>query len=215
MVRQELAAAVQAYPAIAPLVTPALIRNPASAPQEDVERWAAFAADVLPDPARNNDQTFLWAYRRHGPRALAMLAASLADPNVENPGRYFGRLATSDARNPLDLRFNFRRILALAPPPEPPSPPQRERGPGLDNPLWQALEPHLRQSVDPDVWGSYFDQIGFEGLKGGVLHITTQTGAAAAYLMSNHRRTFIAAAKAAGAEVTQLVATPRKKPLAP
>ncbi|TAL42222.1 MAG: helix-turn-helix domain-containing protein, partial [Salinibacterium sp.] len=134
MVRQELAAAAQVCPAIAPLVTPALLKHPTQASADTVAEWAELAARLLPDPERNNDQTFMWAYKRHGPRALAMLAASLTDTNVQSPCRYFGRLASTDGRNPLDLRFNFRRILALMPAPA------VRRGPGIDNELWQAME---------------------------------------------------------------------------
>lgn len=209
MVRQELAAAAQACPDIAPLVTPGLLRNPTQASPETVAEWAALAARLLPDPDRNNDQTFMWAYKRHGPRALAMLAASLADANVNNPCRYFGSLASTDRHNPLDLRFNFRRILALRPAPPPPAP---ARGPGLDNPLWQAMEPHLRAAVSSDTWGSWFDQIGFDHVKGEILHLTTANGMAAARLTNDYQRIFVEAARAAGADrVKRIVFTPRRQ----
>lgn len=205
MVRQELAAAAQVCPEIAPLVTPALIQNPASAAPAEVERWAELAGRLLPDPERNNDQTFRWAYKRHGPRALAMLAVSLSDTNIKNACRYFGSLACTDQHSPLDLRFNFRRILALRPPPA------VVRGPGLDDPLWQAMEPELRAGVSGDIWASWFDQIGFDHVKGEILHLTTNNATAAARLTNDYQRLFVEAARAAGADrVKRVVFTPRR-----
>lgn len=210
MVRQELAAAAQVCPEIAPLVTPALLRNPTHASPEQAAEWAALAARLLPDPERNNDQTFIWACKKHGPRALAMLAATLADPSVQSPCRYFGRLASMDARNPLDLRFNFRRILPLMPPPP------RRRGPGIDHELWQAMEPHLRAGVSADTWDSWFDLIGFDHVKGEIVHLTTETKTAAAKLMNDYQRLFVEAARSAGVErVKRAVFTPRRGPSNP
>lgn len=207
MVRQELAAAAQACPDIAPLVTAALLQHPTQAAPETVAAWAELAARLLPDPERNNDQTFMWAYKRHGPRALAMLAASLADTNVKNACRYFGSLASTDRHNPLDLRFNFRRILALRPPPP------VERGPGLDDPVWQAMEPKLRAAVSDDTWRTWFDQVGFDHVKGEILHLTTANGTAAARLTNDFQRLFVESARAAGADrVRRVVITPRRGP---
>lgn len=206
MVRQELAAAAQVCPEIAPLVTPTLIKNPASAPPEDVERWADLAQRLLPDPERNNDQTFRWAYTKHGPRALAMLAVCLADTNVKKPGRYFGRLATADQHSPLDLRFNFRRILALRPP-EPPPP--VERGPGVDNPIWQGIEQVLRPIVHAGTWASWFDQLGFISVKGGVLNLSAATQTAAVRIQRDFGQRILEAARESGLHVQKLMIVPR------
>ncbi len=211
MVRQELAAAAQVCPEIAPLVTPALIKNPASAPPEDVELWAELAQRLLPDPERNNDETFRWAYKKHGPRALAMLAVCLVDSNIKMPGRYFGRLATTDQHSPLDLRFNFRRIMAL----RPPAPPPVKRGPGIDNPVWQGIEQVLRPVVHPDTWASWFDQLGFVSVKGGVLNLSADLPHSATHIQREFGSRILEAARECGLEVTKLMIVPRRRSTPP
>ena len=102
MVRQELATAVRVCPRLAPLVRDAVLKNPASASPEDAARIAALAAELLPQPERNNDQTVAWGWRKHGIRVVTMLAIALEDPEVRSPNAYFGKLATQDkgARRP-------------------------------------------------------------------------------------------------------------------
>ena len=85
MVRQELRAAFQVSPRIAALVGPAAVADPASVTPADLARVAAAVDDLLPERERNNDQTFAWALKRHGVRAIAMLAIAIEDPDVRSP----------------------------------------------------------------------------------------------------------------------------------
>ena len=91
MVRQELKTAMQVCPRLAPLVTPTLLANPDSASPEDLAGVSAAAQELLPQPERNNDQTVLWGWRKHGIRVLVMLAIALEDPDVRSPCGYFGK----------------------------------------------------------------------------------------------------------------------------
>ena len=110
MVRQELTTAALVCPRLAPLVTPTLLADPLNVSPEDAARVAAAASEFLPNPERNNDQTALWGWRKHGARVLVMLAIALEDPEVKSPCGYFGRLAGQD-RGAADLRLNLARIL--------------------------------------------------------------------------------------------------------
>ena len=102
MVRSELHTAVRVCPRLAPLVRDAVLANPASATPEDAARIAAAAAELLPEPERNNDRTVNWGWRRHGIRVVVMMAIALEDPEVRSPCAYFGKLAIQDrgARRP-------------------------------------------------------------------------------------------------------------------
>jgi hypothetical protein len=61
-------------------------------------------------PERNTAETWQWAVRRHGWRAIVMLAVSLDDPSVRDPYRFFGGLATGkiDVRD--RFQSNFQRM---------------------------------------------------------------------------------------------------------
>ncbi len=61
-------------------------------------------------PERNTVETWQWAVRRHGWRAIVMLAVSLDDPSVRDPYRFFGGLATGkiDVRD--RFNSNFQRM---------------------------------------------------------------------------------------------------------
>jgi len=61
-------------------------------------------------PERNTVETWQWAVRRHGWRAIVMLAVSLDDPSVRDPYRFFGGLATGkiDVRD--RFQSNFQRM---------------------------------------------------------------------------------------------------------
>jgi hypothetical protein len=104
MVRQELRAAFQVSPRIAALVGPAAVADPASITPADLARVAAAVDDLLPERERNNDQTFAWALKRHGVRAIE-------DPDVRSPCKYFGRMASYEPKGAPDLRLNFARVL--------------------------------------------------------------------------------------------------------
>lgn len=110
MIRQELEVAVKICPQISGLVTPRLLDNPLAGAPETAEALARLAAQILPDPDRNNDQTAMWGWRSHGARTITMLAIALADPQVLSPNRYFGRLVSSGS-DALDLRLNLQRLL--------------------------------------------------------------------------------------------------------
>ncbi|MBP9235950.1 MAG: hypothetical protein KBF30_14840, partial [Hyphomonadaceae bacterium] len=105
MVRQELRAAFQVSPRIAALVGPAAVADPASVTPADLARVAAAVDDLLPERERNNDQTFAWALKRHGVRAIAMLAIAIEDPDVRSPCKYFGRMASYEPKGAPDLRL--------------------------------------------------------------------------------------------------------------
>ncbi|OYW98064.1 MAG: hypothetical protein B7Z12_20515 [Caulobacter vibrioides] len=115
MVRQELQTAIQVCPRLAPLIRDTLLANPASATPEDAARVAAAAAEFLPQPERNNDQTAIWGWRKHGIRIVTMMAIALEDPEVRSACSYFGKLATQE-RGASDLRLNLARILRQSTP---------------------------------------------------------------------------------------------------
>ncbi len=97
----------------------AALANPADATPEDAARVAAAAAELLPQPERNNDQTAIWGWRKHGIRVLVMLAIAVEDPEVRSPCGYFGKLTGQD-RGAADLRLNLARILKSKGGPPPP-----------------------------------------------------------------------------------------------
>ena len=84
MVRQELQAAVQVCPRLAPLVPAHVLADPASAGPADAARIAAAADELLPEAERNNGLSVNWGWRRHGPRVIAMLAIALEDPSIRD-----------------------------------------------------------------------------------------------------------------------------------
>ncbi|MCR5881207.1 hypothetical protein [Phenylobacterium sp. J367] len=97
--------------------------DPASVTPADLARVAAAVDELLPERERNNDQTFAWALKRHGVRAIAMLAIAIEDPDVRSPCKYFGRMASYEPNGAPDLRLNFARVLKAKgdiPPAEPP-----------------------------------------------------------------------------------------------
>jgi replication protein C-like/DnaA-like protein len=219
MVRSELATAVRVCPRLAPLVTDAVLANPASATPEDAARIAAAAAELLPEPERNNDRTVTWGWRRHGIRVVVMMAIALEDPDVRSPCAYFGKLATQD-RGAVDLRLNLARILKAkgeVPPPEvrpaPPveDPPPLMFSPGVEDPPWPEIAGHLRALVREGVWGSWFGQIGFHGIVDGVLTLSSRTGLAADRIKRDYIPAILQAAEAADVFVERVVLTVRKR----
>ncbi len=226
MVRQELRAAAQVCPRLAPLVTPALLANPLSAAPEDAARVAAAAAEFLPHPERNNDQTTLWGWRKHGARVLVMLAIALEDPEVRSPCGYFGRLTGQD-RGAADLRLNLARILkgkGDIPPPAMEAapvglasalpdqdPPPLMFSPGVEDPPWPEIAAHLRPLVREGAWGSWFGRLGFHGIVDGVMTVSTPTGIAADKIKRDYVPAILQAAKAAEVFVERVVIMVRKR----
>jgi len=218
MVRQELRTAMQVCPRLAPLVTPALLANPDSASPEDLARVSAAAQEFLPQPERNNDQTVLWGWRKHGIRVVVMLAIALEDPDVRSPCGYFGKLAGA-SKGAADLRFNLGRILKAKgsiPPPDVGPAAEEEPAPmmfcpGVEDHPWPDIAGHLRALVREGAWGSWFGRIGFHGIVDGVLTISTPTSIAADRIKRDYKSAILQAAEMAEVFVDTVVVTVRKR----
>jgi len=218
MVRQELRAAAQVCPRLAPLVTPAVLADPLNTAPEACAQIAAAAADFLPNPERHNDKTALWGWRKHGVRVLVMLAICLEDPEVRSPCSYFGRLTGQD-RAAADLRLNLARILkgkaaaapAAAAPPVDEDPPPLMFAPGVEDHPWPDIAGPLRALVREGAWGSWFSRVGFHGIVDGVLTLSTPTGIAADKIKRDYIAAVLQAAEAAEVFVERVVVTVRKR----
>jgi hypothetical protein len=229
MVRQELQAAAKLCPRLAPLVTPALLADPLNPGPEDAARVAAAAAELLPQPERNNDQTALWGWRKHGARVLVMLAIAVEDLEVRSPCGYFGKLTGQD-QGAADLRLNLARILkakgqippppaAASPPPPAPvadvsveeEPPALMFAPGVEDAPWPDIAVHLRTIVREGAWGSWFGRVGFHGLSDGLLTLSTPTSIAADKLKRDYLAAILLAAERAEVFVERVVITVRKR----
>jgi hypothetical protein len=220
MVRAELQMAVRVCPRLAPLVRDAVLANPASATPEDAAGIAAAAAELLPQPERNNDKTVAWGWRRHGIRVVTMLAIALEDPEVRSPNAYFGKLATHD-RGAADLRFNLGRILAakgqvlqadLAPAAAAAEePPPLIFSPGVEDHPWPEIAGHLRALVREGAWGSWFGQIGFHGIVDGVLSLSSRTEVAADRIKRDYLPAILQAAETAEVFVERVLILVRKR----
>ncbi len=211
MVRQELTAAFQVSPRIAALVGPGAVADPASVTPADLARVAAAVDDLLPERERNNDQTFAWALKRHGVRAIAMLAIAIEDPDVRSPCKYFGRMASYEPRGAPDLRLNFARVLKAKgdiPPPGPPPP--LMSAPGVDDPVWQKIAEPLRRLVREGAYGSWFGRIGFHGIDEGVLTLSTLSQIAADRIKRDYVDAILHAAEVAEVYVDRVIITLRK-----
>jgi hypothetical protein len=223
MVRQELRTAAELCPRLAPLVTPALLANPASATPEDMARVAAAAGEFLPQPERNNDQTVMWGWRKHGARVLVMLAIALEDPEIRSPCGYFGKLTGQD-RGAADLRLNLARILkAKGAIPPPPADPEAEAQaqvarlaedliapPGAEDPKWQEIAGALRRIIREGKFGSWFGRVGFHGVVDGVLTLSTPSRVVADRIRAEFIPDLKAAADAADVFVERVVITLRR-----
>ncbi|MBS0363233.1 MAG: hypothetical protein JSR98_17795 [Proteobacteria bacterium] len=223
MVRQELRSAAKVCPRLGPLVTPALLANPLGASPEDAARVAAAAAELLPQPERNNDQTALWGWRKHGARVLVMLAIAAEDQSVRSPCGYFGKLTGQD-RGAADLRLNLARILKakgeVAPPDITPPADGEARArrlsedlvapPGTEDPKWQAIAAELHRRLRDGKFGSWFGRVGFHGVVDGVLQLSTPSGVAADRIRAEFIPDIKAAAEAAEVFVERVVITLRK-----
>jgi len=212
MVRQELLAAVQVCPRLAPLVPATVLADPASAGPADAARIAAAAEEWLPEAERNNGLSVSWGWRRHGPRVIAMLAIALEDPAVRDRCKYFGWMATRDPDGAPDLRLNFARIMRAKgeiPGIEPP-PAALMDSPGAEDPKWQAIDAQLQRLVRQGAYGSWFGRIGFHGITDGILNLSTLSGVAADRLKRDFVAVILEAAEAAGEAVERVVITVRR-----
>jgi hypothetical protein len=219
MVRQELKTAIQVCPRLAPLVRDALLANPASAGPEDAARVAAAATEFLPQPERNNDQTAIWGWRKHGIRIVTMMAIALEDPEVRSACSYFGKLATQE-RGAADLRLNLARILRQkgeVPPAEGPptlqetEPPPLMFAPGVDEAPWPEISAELRRLIREGAYGSWFNRVGFHGMTDGVLSISTPTGIAADRIKQDYVEAIKQAAETVGVFVERVMISVRKR----
>jgi hypothetical protein len=211
MVRQELQAAVQVCPRLAPMVPPHVLADPASAGPADAARIAAAADELLPETERNNALSVSWGWRRHGPRVIAMLAIALEDPAIRNPCKYFGWMATRDPEGAPDLRLNLARIMrAKGEIPAPPEPAALMDSPGAEDPRWQAIDAELQRLVRQGAYGSWFGRIGFHGIDSGVLTLSTLSGVAADRIKRDFLPAILEACEAAGENVQRVIVTLRK-----
>lgn len=222
MVRQELRTAIQVCPRLAPLVRDGVLANPASATPEDAARIAAAAAELMPQPERNNDQTVVWGWRRHGIRVVTMMAIALEDPEVRSPCAYFGKLATQE-RGAADLRLNLARILRqmgvvppieAAPAPDPAAEealPPLMFAPGAEDPPWPQINAEIRRLIRDGAHGSWFNRIGFHGIVDGVLTLSSPTGIAADRIKRDYVEAIKMAAEACGVYVERVILTVRKR----
>jgi len=211
MVRQELLAAVQVCPRLAPLVPATVLADPASAGPATAARIAAAAEELLPETERNNGLSVSWGWRRHGPRVIAMLAIALEDPEIRDRCKYFGWMATRDPEGAPDLRLNFARIMRAKgeiPAVEPP--PALMDSPGAEDPKWQAIDAQLQRLVRQGAYGSWFSRIGFHGITDGILNLSTLSGVAADRLKRDFVAVILEAAEAAGEAVERVVITVRR-----
>jgi hypothetical protein len=211
MVRQELLAAVQVCPRLAPLVPATVLADPASACPADAARIAAAADEWLPEAERNNGLSVAWGWRRHGPRIIAMLAIALEDPSVRDRCKYFGWMATRDPDGAPDLRLNFARIMrAKGEIPAAPAAAALMDSPGAEDPKWQAIDAELQRIVRQGPYGSWFGRIGFHGVIDGVLNLSTLSGVAADRIKRDFVPAILEAAEAAGEGVERVVITVRR-----
>lgn len=216
----ELDAALELCPRLAGLVPPPLLKGEAPGAEFSLEATAQAVADLFPGPDRNVDDTFRWAWSRHGPRAFTMAAIALADPAVNDPSRYFGKLGCSDAAAAPDLRFNLVRLLktqgkvpspALAGRPAAetarkfvsPDPNHVLFAPGADDPTWRRVLEELSTRLPAGPLGSCFSRCGFLGLQDGTMRLVA-TSWARERILGEHRTTLLAAAAACGLDVERL-----------
>ncbi len=219
MVRQELRTAIRVCPRLAPLVRDAVMANPASATPEDAARVAAAAAEFLPQPERNNDQTAIWGWRKHGIRIVTMMAIALEDPEVRSACSYFGKLATQE-RGASDLRLNLARILRqkgdlppaeeLALAVEPELPPLMF-APGAEDAPWPEINTELRRLIKDGAHGSWFNRVGFHGIDDGVISLSTPTGLAADRIKRDYVEAIKQAAETVGVFVERVMISVRKR----
>ena len=219
MVRQELRTAIQVCPRLAPLVRDAVLANPASATPEDAARVAAAAAEFMPQPERNNDQTAIWGWRKHGIRIVTMMAIALEDPEVRSACGYVGKLATQE-RGAADLRLNLARILrnkgdlpppeTAAPPAEPDLPPLMF-APGAEEAPWPEINAALRRLIRDGAHGSWFNRVGFHGITDGVISLSTPTGIAADRIKRDYIEAIKQAAESVGVFVERVMISVRKR----
>ena len=219
MVRQELRTAVQVCPRLAALVRDAVLTNPVSATPEDAARVAAAAAEFLPQPERNNDQTAIWGWRKHGIRIVTMMAIALEDPEVRSACSYFGKLATQE-RGASDLRLNLARILRHKgdlPPPEPaatapePDLPPLMFAPGSEDACRLEINAELRRLIKDGAHGSWFNRIGLHGVNDGVISLSTPTGIAADRIKRDYVEAIKLAAENVGVFVERVLISVRKR----
>lgn len=210
MLRAELGMAVRVSPALGSVLGPEVLANPASAGTAALVELERLAAELLPEQHRNNEVTVRWGWSRHGVRTAAMLAIALGDPKVENPCRYFGRLACAEPGSSLDLRLNLARILrerGISPEAEPAAaalPSQVVAPPGADDPDWVSIAGELARRIRTGPFGAWFSQVGFHGISDGVLSISAP-GTAADKIRREYLKDVCAAAQAVGHEVSRVM----------
>lgn len=204
----ELEAALQLCPRLAPLVPQRVLDNPAAVTASDMAAWMDAAQQLLPDPDRNNAETCRWGLARHGARVVVMLALALEDPTVKDPCKFFG-WAVTRPRGGVDLRSNLAGALRARGVKAPPTPQLPAAalvgGPNSDDPTWLAIDKHLLSIIRAGAHGSWFGRVGFHGIAGGVLHISTPSATAAARIKDQFLEPLRTAALRTGLEVDRVV----------
>ena len=209
---EELQLAQQASPRLVSMLPATLFADPFSARAVDAGMVARAAEELLPKSKhnRNNGQTALWGWERHGARVVAMLACAIENPTVVDPCRYFGSFCTLKEGTKLDLRVNLIQIIrrqgdgaAQISPAD-----AVAASAGLD-PVWAAIVADLRPRIGEGAWGSWFSQVLFRALEDQVLVLTTQTGTAARKIHEAYGGAIRAAGRAAGHPIMRISVTPR------
>lgn len=218
--RAELVNAVTLSEEIRAVVPQRILHNPRNYRPEDLALWRTAAGKLLPEDGRDHRKTFDWAFERHGARALAFLALAVALDHVDNPARYFGWLARSDPREPIDLTLNFRlaRNKALAAKVadkranQPPGPSwMNTPPPGSDHPLWARIAALLKDRVPPGPYSLYFRFLGFEAMDNGILTVTTPTDYMRHQVEREAVPTLIEAAQEIGEHVDRVIVLHRPR----
>ena len=122
----------------------------------------------------------------------------------------------------LDLRANLTRILRRRPTPAgPPAPPLQaspvwfDNIPGADDPTWRRISAELEKLIRTGAYGSWFSRLGFTGLAGGALGLTTPNRICADKLRADFLPEIRRAAALAGLEVERVIIGVRQGPPPP
>jgi hypothetical protein len=183
------------------------------------DRLYAATAELIrqhfPDARRNHGETWAWAVRRHGWKAIVMAIVSLEDPDVRQPGRYFGWLVTKAdgvdvgknlAWLPKHIEERERRLdegeigpeTSLDPVPLEKSPAQASTAAAADADTseWQRFLQQLRRRVDQTPFRTFFAQLQYLDCRDGYLDLAAPNQSTANWLRDHYSHVIKAAAAA-------------------
>jgi hypothetical protein len=192
------------------MVPRSVFDDPFSARAVDCGAVAKAAEQLLPQGKRNNGQTAIWGWERHGARVVAMLACAIENPLVVDQCRYFGAFVMAEGTK-LDLRVNLLQIVRRQSEPAAAAPAAGEEAPGPMDPVWAAIAADLRPRVGETAWAAWFVQLQFRALENEVLILTTLTGTAARKIHEAYGAAIRASARAVGHPVVRLAVTQRAR----